>query len=188
MGRPTNAQRAERTLLNEVMQGPAENALTGTDGGNAAQPEPSMQQKPKSLPRITYSPTSESAPYETLWNKHRFRANVPVAVRDVVNGNTALQMIESAKTNPDFEVEGFKKAQPRAIDPETPEQYKSYAVSWIRRAVSAAELKKRWRNEKDLREECGVGTDDEEYLATIYQPRLSFLIEQEKLQTAAVND
>jgi hypothetical protein len=139
-------------------------------------------------PKITYAPVSESAPYETIWNKHRFRANIPVVVRDVVGGNTAAQMIESAKGNIDFMVEGFPRAAPRPIDPETPEQYKTYAVGWIRHSNNSVELMRRWKNERDLREECGVGTDDEEYLHSILNPRHSLLKESEKLQAAAVND
>ena len=188
MGRPTNAQRAERLAQQAAQvpnQGAAENAL------NEAKiniPLVSTIRAEKSQPKITYAPVSESAPYETIWNKHRFRANIPVAVRDIVGGNTAAQMIESAKHNPDFMVEGFPRADARPIDPETPEQYKIYAVGWIRLAVNAAEMKRRWNSEKDLREDCGVGADDEEYLASIFNPRLSLLKESEKLQTAAVND
>jgi len=177
MGRPTNAQRAER-LAQQELQGQE----MDTEVANIPSP------KPRTHPKITYAPVSESAPYETIWNKHRFRANIPVAVRDIVGGNTAAQMIESAKHNPDFMVEGFPRADARPIDPETPEQYKIYAVGWIRLAVNAAEMKRRWNSEKDLREDCGVGIDDEEYLASIFNPRLTLLKESEKLQTAAVND
>lgn len=195
MGRPTNAQIAERKLLAEAMEGPAENALNEAkiniplvNSINAENAAATPRIKSSFQPKITYSPVSESAPYETIWNKHRFRANVPVVVRDVSGGNTAAQMIESAKLNTDFMVDGFPRAQARPIDPETPEQYKTYAVGWIRHSVSSTEMTRRWRNEKDLREDCGVGTDDEEYLASIFQPRLSLLKESEKLQAAAVND
>jgi hypothetical protein len=204
MGRPSNAQLAERKLLQEAMQGSAENALNdqmnqegqqaaanSMNQGNAAVQNTGLAMpmpKPKTQPKITYAPVSESAPYETIWNKHRFRANIPTAVRDVVGGNTAAQMIESAKTNPDFMVEGFPRAIPRALDPETPEQYKTYAVGWIRHSINSVELMRRWKNERDLREECGVGTDDEEYLHSILNPRHSLLKESEKLQAAAVND
>lgn len=169
MGRPSNAQLAERRLMEETL-------------GD----EPEV--KVRSGPKITYAPVSESAPYETIWNKHRFKANIPVVVHDVSGGNTAAQMIESAKGNPDFMVEGFPRAVARSLDPETPEQYRSYAVGWIRITNSSAELRRRWNGEKDLRDECGVGIDDEEYLASIYNPRLATLKDAEKLAVAAVND
>jgi hypothetical protein len=213
MGRPSNAQLAERKLLQEAMKDDPDlpqsnavamqgghtiltsqqsyhNVLNNMDQGSSVQttglamPMP----KPKTQPKITYAPVSESAPYETIWNKHRFRANIPTAVRDVVGGNTAAQMIESAKGNIDFMVEGFPRAAPRPVDPETPEQYKTYAVGWIRHSINSVELMRRWKNERDLREECGVGTDDEEYLHSILNPRHSLLKESEKLQAAAVND
>jgi hypothetical protein len=165
MGRPTNAEVAERE------EPVAEVAVT-----------------PGRLPTITYSPEGEGAPYETIWNKHRFRANVPVNVRDVPGQYSGAQMVEIARKNPHFVVAGFDKAIAVSGIPDSPERYRSYAVGWIRMANSSDAMLKRWKNEKELREDCGAGPDDEEYLQTIFNPRLAILKESEKLAGAAVND
>jgi hypothetical protein len=162
MGRPTNAELAER----EAEEKPA----------------------PARLPKVTYCPEGDGAPHETIWNRHRFRANIPISVRDVPQGLTAAQMIEVAKNNPHFSVEGFPKAKSVGAIPDSPERYRSYAVGWIRIANSSDEMNKRWKDEAELREECGVGSDDVEYLQTIFQPRQAILKESEKLSAAAVND
>lgn len=140
------------------------------------------------IPSITYIPIHPGDPHETLWNKHRFRSNIPVTPKDVKEGLSAAQMIEAAKGNPWFQVAGYDKAEAIPETPESPEQYRGYAVAWIRLANSAKELSARWRNEAELREECGCGDDDNDYLLTIYNPRYAMLKESEALQRAAVND
>lgn len=140
------------------------------------------------IPAITYIPRDQGDPADTLWNRHRFRANVPVTVRDVVGGLTALEMVELAKNNPHFSVEGFEQAKGTPTVPETSEQYKSYAVGWIRLTNSSRELGSRWRQEEDLRVICGCGEDDVEYLQTIFKPRMALLKDQEALQQSAVNE
>jgi hypothetical protein len=163
MGRPTNAEVAERE--------PEEQTAT-----------------PGRLPTITYVPDGEGAPYETIWNKHRFRANIPVHVKDVPGQYSGAEMVEMAKGNPHFAVAGFAKAVAISAIPDSPERYKSYAVGWIRMANSSVEMLKRWKDEKELREDCGSGPDDAEYLQTIFNPRLAILKESEKLAGSAVND
>lgn len=165
MGRPTNAEIAEREA----------------ERGDVAE-------KSKRHPKITYTPQGEGAPHETIWNRHRFRANIPVTVQDVPTGLSAAQMVAMAITNPHFAVEGFEPAKTVSAVPDTPERYRSYAVGWIRIANVSSDMLKRWKDEAELREECGVGSDDVEYLQTIFNPRLAILKDSEKLALAAVND
>jgi hypothetical protein len=123
--------------------------------------------KPEGV-KVIYRPQSGD-PVEVMWNNHRFRANEPTVVRS--DG-----MIELAKGNPFFEVEGEEKAQVgRPAKPKTAEEYRSYAVRWFKSAKTAAELEQRWGAEEELRKECGVGTDDIEYLSSLYDPRLAEL-------------
>jgi hypothetical protein len=159
MGRPSNAQLAERAL--------AETA---------------------SLPKITYIPIHPGDPADTLWNRHRFRANVPVQVQSVVGGLTAEQMVEAARGNPWFAVEGEEQAKTTPTVPETPEQYRMHAVAWIRTAVESKEMARRWRSEDDLRVQCGCGDDDVEYIQTIYKSRFAVMKESEALAQSAVNE
>lgn len=159
MGRPSNAQLAERALA-----------------------------ETSSLPRITYTPLHPGDPADTLWNRHRFRANVPVKVQDVTGGLTAVQMVEAARGNPWFAVEGEEQAKTTPVIPETPEQYRSFAIAWIRTAVESKEMARRWRSEDDLRVQCGCGDDDVEYIQTIYKSRHAVLRESEQLAQSAVNE
>lgn len=173
MGRLSNAERAERDA--------EQHELTTEEVG-------AIKHGAARLPKITYTPQGDGAPYETIWNRHRFRANVPVAVKDVPTGLSGAEMVAMAKTNPHFAVEGFEPAKIVNATPDTPERYRSYAVGWIRMANSSDEMLKRWKNEAELREECGTGPDDVEYLQTIFNPRLAILKDSEKLALSAVND
>lgn len=159
MGRPSNAALAERAL-NEA----------------------------NALPTITYTPIHPGDPADTLWNRHRFRANIPVKVKDVPQGLTAAQMVEAARGNPWFKVEGEEQATTTPTVPETPEQYKMHAVAWIRTATSSRDMAARWRQEEELRTECGVSEDDVAYIQTIFKPRLAILKDSEALAQSAVNE
>jgi hypothetical protein len=159
MGRPSNAALAERALAEQA-----------------------------SLPKITYIPIHPGDPADTLWNRHRFRANVPVQVRDVPQGLTAVQMVEAARGNPWFAVEGEEQARAIPITPETPEQYRSYAIGWIRTAVTVREIESRWRNEEDLRVQCGVSDSEMADILGVKKNRLDIMKQAEALAQSAVND
>ncbi len=127
------------------------------------------------MPKVTYVP-QEGDPSTVTWNGHKFTANVP---REVSNA----EMLKLAATNPWFDVEG--SPAPTAIDeakrrgrppkPKTAEEYRAWAVSWIGKSETSADLQSRWDGEADLRTACGVGGDDLDYIATIMQPRLAEL-------------
>lgn len=160
MGRPSNAALAERA------------ALSASD----------------ELPAITYTPLHDGDPHSTLWNRHRFRSNVPVKVRDVPQGLTAVQMVEAAKGNPWFKVDGEEQAQATPITPETPEQYRSYAIGWIRTATTSQEMSARWRAEDGLRIDCGVSDTEMADIQAVYKNRSDIMKQSESLAKSAVNE
>lgn len=161
MGRLSNAARAERDALIEA-------------GGE--------------LPMITYIPIHPGDPADTLWNRHRFRANVPVKVRDVAQGLTAKQMVEAARNNPWFLVEGEEQAQATPSIPETPEQYRSYAIGWIRTSTNSKEMAARWRSEEDLRVQCGVSNEELVDIQAVYKNRSDIMKQSEALAQSAINE
>ena len=160
MGRPSNAVLAERAAL-------------------AASDE---------LPMITYTPIHPGDPADTLWNRHRFRANVPVKVRDVPQGLTAKEMVESARGNPWFKVEGEERATTAPVIPETPEQYRSFAIGWIRTATTSKEMAARWRDEDSLRIDCGVSDSEMADIQAVYKNRSDIMKQAESLAKSAVNE
>lgn len=133
--------------------------------------KPAKAEKKKVM--VTYRPQSGD-PSEIKWNGHNFVANVP---RPVAHEN----MIEQAKGNPWFDVEGHEKpkAQP-ANTPKTPEQYRAYAADWFKKAKTSADFEQRWEEEEEMRDAAGVGTDDVEWLQSIANPRLAELKKSEQ--------
>jgi hypothetical protein len=120
---------------------------------------------------ITYVPGRED-PVSVVWNKLTFEANKPRTVSD-------QRIIERAKNNPWFRVAGEKAAEkgfdPGTDKPENSSQYRAYAVTWFKLVNGSAEMQRRWSDEETLRAECEVGTDDLEYIARYYDPRLEEL-------------
>jgi hypothetical protein len=160
MGRPSNAALAERARLEE--------------SGD--------------LPTIMYTPIHPGDPAATLWNRHRFMANVAVKVRDVPQGLTAKEMIEAARNNPWFKVEGEEQASTAPIIPETPEQYRSFAIGWIRTATTSREMAARWKSEEGLRIDCGVSDTEITDIQAVYKNRMDIMKQTESLAQSAVND
>lgn len=124
---------------------------------------------------VTYVPGDDD-PSMTVWGGIRFRANVPTAIPHAhpLHG----QMVEQAKGNPFFKVEGHeqqKHAAPGGGVPKTAEAYRAYAVAWFRKAQTAAEFLQRWQAEGPMREKAGVGDDDMNWLADIGDPILAEL-------------
>lgn len=121
--------------------------------------------------QITYVPTRDD-PVSVTWSKIEFQANKPRMISD-------QKIIERAKRNPWFRVEGEKAAEkgfdPAADQPANATQYRAYAITWFRMAKTSAEMVERWSREEELRTACEVGTDDLEYIARHYDPRLEEL-------------
>lgn len=149
---------------------------------NVSAPKPpAAAAKPKSDKKtlmVTYKP-QPGDPVDTIWNGHKFTANVPRPVTVVNDANGVANphsMIELAKNNKWFEVEGHdKKALPTPGEPKTPEEYKAYAVAWFKMARNAADFEARWDDEEEMRDRAGVGTDDVDWLRSIGNPLLAEL-------------
>lgn len=125
---------------------------------------------------ITYCPRAGD-PVSTVWGKLTFEANKPRPVSDP-------RLIEKAKANPWFKVEGEKQAE-ASFDPGTDvpvnsTQYRAYAITWLKTTNKSTDLQKRWSEEEALRTSCDVGQDDLEYLARFYDPRLEQLVKMEQ--------
>jgi hypothetical protein len=140
------------------------------------------------LPTITYIPIHDGDPANTLWNRHRFKANVPVHVRDVPQGLTAKEMVEAARGNPWFKVEGEEQATTTPTIPETPEQYRSFAIGWIRTSTTSREMAARWKAEEGLRIDCGVSDNEMLDIQAVYKNRMDIMKQSESLAQAAVNE
>lgn len=132
---------------------------------------------------ITYHPR-EGDPSTVKWAGVKFEANVPKVV-------SHPEIIMGAPTNPWFSVKGetaesgeAKRRGPKP-KPKTPEAYRAWAVEWINAvkpdpllepaiaaAGAVAAMKERWGAEESLREQCGVGSDDLDMLASIFNPKM----------------
>lgn len=149
------------------------------------------------MTKVTYVPQDPSDPAMMIWNGVKFPANVPVdldpklhgykvplpkVTHDPVTGRrmtehieTWVPMVETAKTNPSFRVEGEapavarKPGRPRV--PRTSEDYRSHAQAWIAAANDHEELEERWTTEEPLRERCEVGEDDLSYLRPFFEAK-----------------
>jgi hypothetical protein len=126
-----------------------------------------------------YTPRVDGDPAVTIFRGIRFRANVPVDVPDTV--------ADVLKTNPWFAVNGKKPVDMAASGrPKTDIEYRRWFSVWITKVRSSEELIARWKAEEELRGECGVGTDDLDFMAPIYNATLETLQKQEKDSLAAV--
>lgn len=119
---------------------------------------------------VTYVPGPEG-PSEVKWWGMLFRANVARTV-------THRQLIESAMSNPFFQVNGERKEKAKPGTPTTPEEYKVHAIAWINASGSHHDLERQWEKEDELREEIGVGTDDLDYILPKFNARYALLKKQ----------
>lgn len=129
---------------------------------------PASAPAPSTSQQVTYVPGPEDPP-TTKWAGYTFNANVPKTV-------TNADLIERAKGNRFFRVGAFDPSkdsvtvQPTTL-PTTPEQYRSYAAEWLKTVKTVDDLDTRWVEEEKLREKCGVGTDDLDFLMALFQPK-----------------
>lgn len=171
------------------------------------------------MTKVTYVPRDPSDPHQNVWNGIKFPANVPVELdpknrahgymvpdrKTIVHPVTGQDMfeykdvwksmIEIAKTNPSFEVEGEapvairKPGRPRV--PRTSEDYRSHAQAWIAASEDHEDLEQRWTEEDELRQRCDVGEDDLQYLKPFFEAKhhelKSFAMAAQKAEMAARN-
>lgn len=150
--------------------------------------------RPKESAEVTYIP-GDGDPHKVLWNGIEFRANVPVTLhRDrmvsvplrkehyLADGTLQsrgveqkVSMIELARHNPSFSVDGVKTERliGTARLPTDNDQYRGYALAWIRDATSVQQLDVRWDAESSLRERCGCDDKDMMFLRPFFDARRS---------------
>lgn len=138
--------------------------------------------------QITYTPRQEGDPYKTKIKGIIFEANKAVEVKD----REILEGEIGKGRNPWFKVEGVDQVDPqggwdRRKKPKTAEDYRRYATQWLNDEAPdptvndpdiaakqcAARIRARWKDEEDLRNLCGVGMDDKELLAKLFDPKLA---------------
>lgn len=119
--------------------------------------------------QVTYLP-GDGDPSQTKWHGLVFHANIPKTVTNPI-------LIEQARTNKHFHVGPFDPAKQgvptheEVVLPKTPEQYRAWFAAWLKTMSSVDEMDQRWMKEEVLRESCGVGSDDLEYMTSLYQPK-----------------
>jgi hypothetical protein len=156
------------------------------------------------MTKVTYVPPDDGQhhPSSLMWNGVKFTANVPLDLDPVKHSYEVLEverwndpvtqrpmsktverrksMAEIARTNQFFVVEGdapkIKRGRPPL--PKTPEEYRAHAVAWIRAIDDHDELNERWNTEEAMRQRCGVGDDDIDYLRPMFDARLFELKQQ----------
>ena len=152
---------------------------------------------------ITYTPLQDGDPIKTVWNDFEFIANRPVPIptnasypvtltveqTDRKTGvitrqpqELRMSMVERAKQNPYFQVEGFAQAQPpgprkKLWDfPKTSAGYRSYALTWFFEENDPKAFQDRWEQEAPIREKCLWDEDDEKWISKHYETRLGMLM------------
>lgn len=154
----------------------------------------------KTTAEVTYVP-GDGDPIKTVWNGVEFRANIPVTIpyTKMVESLTRVEskgpegeirsrgvagkipMIELARSNPFFTVDGVgtERRQGTQRLPIDADQYRGYALGWIRESNTLRQLEQRWEGEAPLREKCGCEAKDENYLRPFLEAR------REQLKEAA---
>jgi hypothetical protein len=145
----------------------------------------SIEKTTGSSSQVTYIP-GDGDPNRVMWNGIEFRANVPVTVlhsrtADVLERKETIgpegdirskgvevkrSMVELARGNPHFMVDGVKIERKEGNQrlPTDADQYRGYALGWIRESNTFKQLEQRWDGEASLRERCGIEPKDEAYL------------------------
>lgn len=142
--------------------------------------------------KVTYKPR-DGDPASVVWCGVKFEANLPKETNQP-------EIVALAGSNPWFVCEGkdidakaqvAKTAPKVAKAPKTPEEYRAYAIEWLKAAqpdpeiaakdadraslACAKSIETRYAAEEPLREKCGWGTDDDALLQTIFYPKLATL-------------
>jgi hypothetical protein len=85
-----------------------------------------------------------------------------------------ISMVELARGNPSFMVNGEKPAERqsgRIRTPETPDEYRGYAMRWIAGSTEASAMDARWTSEETLRNRCGVNDQDISYIRPFFEAK-----------------
>lgn len=142
--------------------------------------------------QVVYVP-NDGDPVRTSCHGIDFRANVPVTVphskmasllevRKTVGPEgeerskgyeVKRPLVDLLRTNPSFTVdgEGIERKVGTQRLPTDADQYRGYALGWIRATNTLTQLKQRWDGEEPLREKCGLETGDINYLRPFLDAR-----------------
>jgi len=147
----------------------------------------------KMTAEVTYHP-DDGDPIKTEWAGIKFVGNIPVSVpltktimapirkqfQNTADGTLQsrstehpMSIVELARNNPKFSVNGERaeRKEPLQRLPTDADQYRGYALRWIRESTTLAQLNERWRGEVELRERCGCEDKDENYLMPFLNAR-----------------
>jgi hypothetical protein len=148
----------------------------------------------KDTAEVVYTPLDPGDGHETTFAGIRFKANVatavplsltyPVTVREEVKAPDGMvhtrgverrrSAVEALRDNPHFKVDGKQAPRPddlKARVPDTPEQWRAYAIGWINVSTNAKAMDTRWDGEATLRERCGCSGDDIRYVRPFFDAR-----------------
>lgn len=85
-----------------------------------------------------------------------------------------VPMAELARNNPHFMVNGKQadKPAPKKIRlPESPDEYRGYALRWIADSTELSAMQVRWDAEQALRDRCGVNDADVAYIMPFFEAK-----------------
>jgi hypothetical protein len=166
-----------------------------TFGEPATTDDPVVQAAPSGpvTETVTYCPGRED-PVSVEWGGHTFHANVPKEITGHPDGTAAEQInhhiIERARDNRQFMVGDQRKPRDAIAQPVTSDEYKTHMISWMMEPFRHVEdLIGKFASERNLQAACGVGSDDYDYLGSLFMPKLMALAradEMTELQLAAV--
>ena len=143
---------------------------TTTEPELAGAATPPYEEDPMMSEQVTYRPGPED-PVRVQFGGHHLHANIPKQVRG------RKSWFATVRNNPFFKVGDFDPKKDAVVTreelplPKTSDQYKAFAVAWFRSAESLHDFDARWQLEEVLRQECGVGADDLDYLGSLMRPR-----------------
>jgi hypothetical protein len=147
---------------------------------------------PTGSAKVIWHP-EEGDPAKMTMNGIEFKANVPVMIpmsktisyperKEHYLPDGTLQsrgvevtkpMVEILRTNPAFSVDGVRTERKAATArvPTDSDQYRGYALRWIRESTSHEQIVQRWDGEQELRDRCGCAPKDISYLTPFLEAR-----------------
>jgi hypothetical protein len=144
---------------------------------------------------VTYVP-GPMDPVIVTWCGHKFEANVSKEIKGHAGGTDReklnANLIESARNNRLFRIGNEKPKRNALKDPATAEEYRIYMVEWLQApdlnspSTHAEDLIARFAKDRELQVKCGVGTDDYEYLGTLFMPKLHQLAKRDELNDTQI--
>lgn len=142
---------------------------------------------------VTYVPCPMD-PVHTTWCGHKFEANIPKEIKGHAAGTEREKLnallIERARDNKHFRVGNAKAKRDPAKEPSTAEEYRLFIVEWLKSPrfndpdTHAEDLIARFSKERELRDVCGVGTDDYDFIGNLFMPKLHELAKRDELTEA----